>query len=601
MSEISPASSSQGSTISFTVNGRAVTVPAEGTLLTALRESLRDVSHRVISVKDGCAPQGQCGCCTVWVDGESRVACVTPVARVSGRSVTTLEGLDEDIREIWSEALCATGGSQCGFCTPGIIMRLAAKVPGDGGQDNLRDTVNTALLAHLCRCTGWQTIHEAAVIVATGRGDRRDNHGDHRDLDLASQRATIEGRAHQVVNPRVALGEGGFADDRAPDDALVAVLSPEGTWVVGENPAAARKTAGVVPGRKSTIPVTWPVVIPGDLGDRVPDDHGFALTLKTTWVEPGYLEPDAVWCAPGGEPVGPLANGGAFGGKRPGKNHGPGEGDIGDVDHVVDLGAVARRLADEHGRPMRVILSREDVVRLGPKRPPMALRVRADGSGEVWVMSTPGLREFMESYAPDWVLHEVGSSGTSLSSLRTSLAVRAAGWAEIAVMRSAVRGSQDLNDRYTDHVFTDHVLTDHVFTDHVISPEGAEAWASVSDDVVRVRVKCGPVLDHVVLRSYCIGAAHMALGWVRSEGLAVNDAGEPVDLTIRSFGILRAVDMPEVHVEIVDVNSLDDMSSSQDFDARSPVNGSDAVFAAVAAAAWRHAGFPPAWPCARGS
>lgn len=558
MSEITPTS-----VVPFTLNGQAVSVPAEGTLLTALRESLRGSSHRVISVKDGCAPQGQCGCCTVWVDGEPRVACVTPVSRVSGRTVTTLEGLDEDVRATWSEAMCATGGSQCGFCTPGIIMRLAAKVPGGGRRDDLgdelddhlsvglRDTVDTALLAHLCRCTGWQTIHEAAVIVASSRCDRSDHSG-HRDLDRAAQRATIEGRATQVVDPRVALGEGGFADDRAPGDALVAVLSPEGTWVVGETPAAARRAAGVVPGRKSTIPVSWPVGVPSAHG------HAFVHTLQTTWVEPGYLEPDAVWCVPGGEPVGPLANGGSFGGKTV---------DLGDLGN---LGAVARRLADEHGRPMRVILSREDVVRHGPKRPPMALGVRADGSGEMWAVATPGLRGLIEKYAPDWVLHDIEIPG----SLTTSLSARAAGWAEIAVMRSAVRGSQVLG-----------------YTDHVISPEGAEAWASVSDDVIRVKVRCGPVLDHVVLRSYCIGAAHMALGWVRSEGLAMNDVGDPVDLTIRSFGILRAVDMPAVEVEIVDDGSVDQPS----------VNGSDAVFAAVAAAAWRHAGFPSAWPCARGS
>ncbi|MFM7757048.1 MAG: (2Fe-2S)-binding protein, partial [Actinomycetota bacterium] len=204
--------------ISFMLNQQTVTVPAEGTLLTALRESLRGSAQRMTSVKDGCAPQGQCGCCTVWVDGEPRVACVTPVARVSGRSVTTLEGLDEDIRETWSEALCATGGSQCGFCTPGIIMRLAAKVPGDAVHDDLsdvlgdalrdaiHDTVNSALLAHLCRCTGWQTIHEATVIVASGRGDVHDRDDrDDRDLDRAAQRAAIEGRAPQVVDPRVAL------------------------------------------------------------------------------------------------------------------------------------------------------------------------------------------------------------------------------------------------------------------------------------------------------------------------------------------------------------------------------------------------------------
>ncbi len=98
-------------------------------------------------------------------------------------------------------------------------------------------------------------------------------------------------------------------------------------------------------------------------------------------------------------------------------------------------------------------------------------------------------------------------------------------------------------------------------------------------------MRCGEPLDEVVLRSYCIGAAHMALGWVRSEGIAVDAGGEPQDLTIRSFGILRAVDMPRIEVRI-------------DADDGPPVNGSDAVFAAVAAAAWRHIGHPAEWPAA---
>lgn len=100
-----------------------------------------------------------------------------------------------------------------------------------------------------------------------------------------------------------------------------------------------------------------------------------------------------------------------------------------------------------------------------------------------------------------------------------------------------------------------------------------------------MEVECGVALDEVVLRSYCTGAAHMALGWVRSEAIVVAD-GVPCDLTIRSFGVLRAVDMLAVHVTLLP-------SSAE------PVNGSDAVFAAVALAAWRHAGFPGRWPTMR--
>ena len=96
-------------------------------------------------------------------------------------------------------------------------------------------------------------------------------------------------------------------------------------------------------------------------------------------------------------------------------------------------------------------------------------------------------------------------------------------------------------------------------------------------------MSCGEPLDEVVLRSYCVGAAHMALGWVCSEGLAVDGTGEVHDLTIRSFGVLRAVDTPPIDVTIEPSDGP-------------PVNGSDAVFAAVAAAAWLAQGCPPAWP-----
>jgi CO/xanthine dehydrogenase Mo-binding subunit len=112
------------------------------------------------------------------------------------------------------------------------------------------------------------------------------------------------------------------------------------------------------------------------------------------------------------------------------------------------------------------------------------------------------------------------------------------------------------------------------------------AEAVVADDGVELSVRCGDILDEVVLRSYCLGAAHMALSWVWSEGIAVDEEGEVQDLTIRSFGILRAVDMPPVTVHL-------EPSGDE------PVNGSDAVFAAVAAAATVAGGCPDAWPTRR--
>ncbi|HJR26556.1 MAG TPA: 2Fe-2S iron-sulfur cluster-binding protein, partial [Acidimicrobiales bacterium] len=137
-------------TLQLEVDGRQVEVPDRGvSLLEVLREDLG-----LRSPKDGCSPQGQCGCCTVLVDGQPRVACVTPARRVAGRRITTVDGLPEDVRERWGEAFAASGGSQCGFCTPGIVCRLEGLRTKSGGTAD-RAAVEQALLAHLCRCTGW--------------------------------------------------------------------------------------------------------------------------------------------------------------------------------------------------------------------------------------------------------------------------------------------------------------------------------------------------------------------------------------------------------------------------------------------------------------
>lgn len=526
------------------VDGRTVHVPADVSLLDALREHAK-----VRSPKDGCAPQGQCGCCTVLVDGAPRVACVTPVRRVAGRTVTTADGLAEADREAWAGAFCATGASQCGFCTPGILVRLSAlrssggAPPGPAGHPK----VARALQAHLCRCTGWRTIldawdaideweaggrHTGVPAVGPARGSAA------RDLDGAAQRAALEGGTPQRVGPEVALGRGGFADDGAPDDALVALPDGRGGWVVGESLAEARARAGKVQGRNTTLAPRPPLELP-------PGD--WSRTLRTCWVEPAYLETDASWCVPGGEPASPLGNGGAFGGKV-----------------ASPVAAAARELADRLGRPVRVLLGREDSVRLGPKRPPVAAGARADGTGVLRVARTPGVAAAVAAVAPGLEVREVDVAGPP-----TSAALRAAGWAEAAVLVAAAKG-----DRV------------------VRSPGGAEAEAvadGTAGGVVRVRVRCGDPIDEIVLRSYCTGAAHMALSWVRSEGIAVDDEGNVADLTVRSFGVLRALDMPPVEIEI-------DRGGPPE-----PVNGSDAVFAAVAAGAWMEQGCPTDWPTHRGA
>ena len=519
--------------LAFELDGLPVEIadPEGRSLLDVIREDLG-----ATVAKDGCSPQGQCGCCTVLVDGAPRVSCVTPARRVAGRSVTTMDGLDPAIRDAWAGALCATGGSQCGFCTPGIVVRLEGLRAKTGDLD--RATAASALGAHLCRCTGWQTVLEAAALAtaALAGGEPVPSWPGTRDVEAAAARAEIEGGAPQRVSPDVARGAGGFADDTSPAGALVAVPDGAGGWAVGETLAEARSAAGTVQGRRTTVPLRHPLEVP---------DGEWVATLRTTWVEPAYLEVDASWCEPGGEPASPLANGGAFGGK-----------------HATVVAAAARELADRHGRAVRVVLPREAVVRTGPKRPPVAAGMRPDGTGVIRVVATRSIAERILAAAPGLEVVEVDVAGPP-----TSAAIRAAGWAEAEVLRAGVRGAAA----------------------PVRAPGGGVAEATVeADGTIRVAVRCGRPLDDVVLRSYCIGAAHMALGWVVNEGIAVDAEGVPLDLTMRSFGVLRAADTPPVVVTI-------------EPDDADPVRGSDAVFAAVASAVWLHRGCPQDWPCDRPS
>ncbi len=507
------------------------------------------------------------------MDGSPRVACVTPVRRLQGREVTTLDGLPDQVRRRWADALVATGGSQCGFCTPGIVMRLAA-LDLSGPPDPVDRTgppapapsceaIDRSLLAHLCRCTGWQTIEEAARLALGPPPDTGDPSLPVRDLEAASVRAGIEGGVPQRVGPEVVLGRAGFADDGRPPEALVAVPDGRGDYVVGPSVAAARSEAGRVQGRSSSLALVHPVAVPPGSWD---------LVLATTWVEPAYVEPDASWAGPGGEPACPYGNGGAFGGKL----HSP-------------VGADARRLADRHGRPVGVLWSREDVVRLGPKRPPVAGGIDAGGTGILRV----GLPEhgvtaeqwsrvasLVSSVAPGLVLEQAPVVGPPIS-----FDLRAAVWAEAAVLAACARESGRPRSRPADG---ESGRGRYDVPVEVTAPGGGRAVARcLADGSVHVTVEAGAVLDAVVLRSYAIGATHQALSWVRSEGMAVDEGGVAHDLTVRSFGILQARAMPRVEVVMVPDQG------------RPAVNGSDAVLAAVAAARWLADGLPPRWPTHR--
>ena len=484
------------------------------------------------TVLDGCSPQGQCGCCTVLVDDAPRVACVTPARRVAGRNVTTAAGLKPDEQQRWADAFLACGATQCGFCTPGIVCRFVGH-ERRGADLTDRATVDKALAAHLCRCTGWQTIREAATHAATPPP----KDATERDPEAAARRASIEtGSPQQSVSASV-LGGFDFGADGAPPATLTAIAGPTGDWHTAESLTEARRQAGKVQGRRTTLEPTPPIQIP-----EPPPGTQWDVQLATCWTEPAYLETDAAWCAPGGNPSDPLANGGAFGGKTtsPVRNE-------------------ARQLANDRGQPVRVLWSREDTVRRGPKRPPIAAGLHADGTGIIRIARTPGAAEVLRSVLPHAEVEEVDIQGPP-----TSMDLRAAVWAEAQMLTAALhrlRTGPSL------------IAPDGAATVEVTSPEGAKASATVSPDGIELHIEAGDPLDVTTLRSYAIGATHMAWSWVTSEALSVEANGEIQDLTIRSFGIARSAETPQINVSI---------EPSQ----QPPVAAGKAAFAAVAAATW---------------
>ena len=150
--------------VGFVLNGTPVEVRGRHPhLLSALREELG-----VTSPKDGCAPSGQCGCCTVLVDGKAVVSCNLALAKVAGKEVTTLEGFDATEVARYADTFAACGALQCGFCTPGIVVRTKSLVDRKGAGLT-RDDAARHLGAHLCRCTGYVKILDAVEALAQGK------------------------------------------------------------------------------------------------------------------------------------------------------------------------------------------------------------------------------------------------------------------------------------------------------------------------------------------------------------------------------------------------------------------------------------------------
>ena len=242
----------------LTINGQSVTITGDHEhLLAALRDELG-----IMSPKDGCSPSGQCGCCAVLVDGRARVACQTSLERSAGCEVLTLEGVSDEERNRMADVFAACGALQCGFCTPGILIRTKSLVDRKGSELT-REEASRHLGGHLCRCTGYTKILDAVEALAQG------------EMPEAEVPGGVGSRGIKYEARELALGDRDYIDDLRPEGLLHAALhlsEHARADIVRIDTAAAEAIDGVaavftgadVPGemRVGIIHTDWPVFIP---------------------------------------------------------------------------------------------------------------------------------------------------------------------------------------------------------------------------------------------------------------------------------------------------------------------------------------------------
>ncbi|MFQ5555917.1 MAG: 2Fe-2S iron-sulfur cluster-binding protein, partial [Acidimicrobiales bacterium] len=218
------------------VNGRSEQL--DGEPMTRLSQALRG-ELGLTGTKVGC-DAGDCGACTVLLDGEAVCACLVPIGRLDGAEVTTVESLSQSPEgRALQQAFLRHGGAQCGFCTPGMLMAasaLLAREPAPGAAQ-----INDALGGVLCRCTGYRQIVDS--IADGGRVELDD------PIEPAVGKA-VGARLARVDGPAKVRGTDQFGDDGAPPDALVITVvrspHPSADFELGDLDDYVATTPGVV-------------------------------------------------------------------------------------------------------------------------------------------------------------------------------------------------------------------------------------------------------------------------------------------------------------------------------------------------------------------
>lgn len=247
--------------IQFRLNGvaRSVELREDESALEALR-----VHSGILSTKDGCQPQGQCGCCLALVNGVPKTTCAIPGAKLADKDVVTLEGLEEEERDLIARSFTAAVGHQCGFCIPGIALR--AKWLTDKNPAPTRPEIRKALHGHLCRCTGYTKIIEAIELLAEAkRGGAQPQPGTN---------GRIGERLARVDGARDVLGDRPYTDD------LEFPGMVHGALVLSEHARA------LVRGIDTSAAEALPGVVRVLTADDVPGERWYGLILPD-W--PGFV------------------------------------------------------------------------------------------------------------------------------------------------------------------------------------------------------------------------------------------------------------------------------------------------------------------------
>ncbi len=171
----------------------------EISLLTYLREH-----ENITSVKDGCSGQASCGACTVDIDGKSKLSCATKMSKVDGVNITTPDGLGEYRRDVFANAFAEKGGVQCGFCTPGIVMRANTLI--NKNAIPTADEIKQALTPHICRCTGYAKVVDSIQYAAEAIRDEK-------EIPVPSSDGKLGSRHPKYEADKLVLGDHNYTDD----------------------------------------------------------------------------------------------------------------------------------------------------------------------------------------------------------------------------------------------------------------------------------------------------------------------------------------------------------------------------------------------------